>query len=574
MSLFLVAAAFSAALFDGLRPPVWAAVGCALMWLAAARFERRPSRQAAALWLPWLFWVALSTAASAEPLLSLSAAARWLTIGLFYALCRAVMEDEDAKLWSFALIVAALIAAAAALAGGAWLRYHGIHPGGEALTGILPPYYNYTVFLEAAGAAAAAALGRWPLAAGLTGAILLARGRGGLIAVALGAAVAIWRRGQARKAAPWAAGLSLALAAGCAVVVWRGGNLDYLLKPGTTLVRPEIWRAAAEAADDHPVLGTGPGLFGLAFLPHNFDSKRGIARYQVSTPYAHSEPMNAAAETGWAGLALLLLAVVGALYAGFRGPAGSPGRDAALCAAVAMSAHMVVDNMLQLPGLAFVWAGCLALAQPKGSSQPAGPGWRISTLSAAFACLLAFTPLLLLLRFDLKFAAADASAQRLNIAQAALKVAPADGGWLERAGLTALELGRVPEAQGYLRRASQADPKRPFAALALAETLPCEQALPLAEKALSAEPNFLSARLLRDEALLECGGAGGRAAARADLTFLPVLRAEMVIKAEHSLMLQGWGLTGYEHALLAFDHARYEKDLRRAEAPSRRARKR
>lgn len=562
MSVFLAAAAFIAALADGLRPPAWAAAGAALLWLAAAQAQRRPSWKAVWTWLPWLCWLVVSAAAGPEPLVSASVVARWLAVGLFFALARGAFDDQSSERWSGGLVLVGLLTAAAALATGAWARWRWGNSSGASMTGLIPPYYNYSVFLEAAAGAAASALGRWPIAAGLTAVIVIARGRGGLIALAAGVCAAAWRRGSARRAAGWLAVLGAIVLALTAFVVWRGGRWNYLLKTETSFKRPQIWRAAAQGAGEHPFLGSGPGLFTLAFAPRNFDSGYGVARYQFSTPYAHSEPLQAAAETGWVGLAFWLLAVGGSLWLAARRPP-SLGRDAALAAAAAMTVHLLGDNMLQLEGLAFVYAGALACAAGPEEPAPAGGGWKAFCALMAVLSALAFVPRLRLDRLDARFDAAGDAAQRLLTARQALRVAPVDPGWRERAGLAALELGLTAEGQADLRQAAQRDSKRPFAWLALAETSPCEQALPLVGKALDDEPDFLSAKLLRDEALLKCGGAPGRAEAKADLAGLPALRAELARKAD-SEQARGYALTNYEYALLAFDAARYARDARAA----------
>src|SRR5581483_1853556 len=94
-------------------------------------------------------------------------------------------------------------------------------------------------------------------------------------------------------------GAALAAALGGAALFNVGGAAHWLkLDQPQSFKRPQIWTAALQAARERPVLGWGPGNFEEGFLRHNFPSGQGPASYQFSTPFAHSEPLNALAETG------------------------------------------------------------------------------------------------------------------------------------------------------------------------------------------------------------------------------------------------------------------------------------
>lgn len=155
-----------------------------------------------------------------------------------------------------------------------------------------------------------------------------------------------------------------------AVADLRSGDWDRLL---TYRLGP--WSAAVEMARERPLLGFGPGTFAAEFVPHRLKAeiraRRRFVNPLVASSYgeAHSEPLQAAAEGGLAGLAagaaalLLLIAVWRTARAG-----GARSAEAALIFA------MLVAGLVA----ALTW---FPLQRPTSSIPlllAAGRGWRLS----------------------------------------------------------------------------------------------------------------------------------------------------------------------------------------------------
>ncbi|MBI2788394.1 MAG: hypothetical protein HYX59_06880, partial [Elusimicrobia bacterium] len=138
---------FSLAL-GGLRDPRLFAFAGAATW--AAVWLERPAVGPAAAWLPWLGWAALSTIVSAQPLAGLPVIARWSAVLACASLAASWNARERADwLKSFLLVASALAVAALLTGSGVGFR--------NGMTGLMPPYYNYTAFALAAAASACAA---------------------------------------------------------------------------------------------------------------------------------------------------------------------------------------------------------------------------------------------------------------------------------------------------------------------------------------------------------------------------------------------------------------------------------
>lgn len=132
-------------------------------------------------------------------------------------------------------------------------------------------------------------------------AALATRSRIAAVAVlALAGAEAI-RRGSLRSRHAVAA-LAVVAIASSAAMAWtlasRRGETD-------SLTRPLIWRAAAPAVLERPVLGLGPAGFQHAWWPFNFPVQRGIGRYEKTVTTPHGEWLRAPIELGLAGIAAL-----------------------------------------------------------------------------------------------------------------------------------------------------------------------------------------------------------------------------------------------------------------------------
>ncbi len=148
----------AALLLGGLREPRLAALGEAAVFAAA--WLERPALGPARAWLPWLAWAALTALFGAEPLSALPVLARWSAVLAFMSLA-AAETARGRESWLKAVLAAAEVLALAALATGARSG------GGWMMTGLMPPYYNYTAFALAAAAAAGAAWALHPRAPGV-----------------------------------------------------------------------------------------------------------------------------------------------------------------------------------------------------------------------------------------------------------------------------------------------------------------------------------------------------------------------------------------------------------------------
>ena len=531
--------AFSLAL-GGLRDPRLFALAGAAAW--AAVWLERPALGPAAAWLPWLGWAMISTLASAQPLAGLPVIARWSAV-LACASLAASWKPKRREDWlhSF-LVVAAALAAAALVTGG---RHHWRNH----MTGLIPPYYNYTAFALSAAAAAAAA---WVLhPRGARGArakaaaalcvlaavcLALARSRGAVLG--LSAAGVVWaaRRWGARALVPVLAAAAVLGAA------FAGGLIpssveDALLKRyrAHAEARPRLWRAAAGVASDSPWLGAGPGSFAVGFRRRPVALEDGAARWSMSTDYAHSEPLQAAAETGWAGLALWLPGASAALRALLARAGDDPVREAAAAAAAAMTAQLAVDNMLQIPALAALWLTALALAAPPAEGRR-WPG--AAMIAGAALAIVSWIP---------KTLAAGSPAR-------AAAVFPAEPGPREDLAYSAAAAGKAAEADAHWAAAQRLEPFNaihPWRRAQIAGAVGrWDRAEVLAARAIELEPGFMSARLLRAEALARLGRV---AEARAALDESRRLRAGRAALEKGS---------GYERTVWSF----YRRDYDRAAA--------
>jgi len=477
-----------ALLLGGLRDPRFFAVAGVAVFIEVWR--KRPLLGPSAAFLPWLILALLSAAASSQPLAGLPVLARWSAV-LAYASLAASWEEELRREWLKILLASAAVLALAALWTGAGRGFC------NEMTGLLPPHYNYTVFVLAAASAAAGSCILHPerpggerIAAGAVlalclVAIFLSHSRGGALGLSAGAAFLAWRRGPRLRLT-----VGLALAAMLAALLVIPAARSGLFKSGRLRgeARPAIWRAAVCVAGDSPILGEGPGNFKIGFLRHPAATPSAAARWGLSSSYAHSEPLQAAAETGWIGLGLWLFGAVWFLRALARRDDFDAASGAAAAAAASMSAQLLVDNMLQIPALAALWLSALAVAGAPALSQSR---WlRASAVLGGLLALLSWIPGRL----------AASSPQRAAAIFPADAEAYEDMAWRSEGHRDLLEAERF-----WL----QAEARAPYNAVypwsrarLAAASGRWGEAEALAERSIALEPGFLRARLLRAGALL------------------------------------------------------------------------
>lgn len=489
--------AFSLAL-GGLRDPRLFALAGAAAW--GAVWIERPALGPAAVWLPWLGWASISALLSVQPLAGLPVLARWSAV-LACASLAASWKEKEREEWLKSLLVVAAGLAVAAVATGAGRGWR------HEMTGLMPPYYNYTAFVLSASAAAAAAWILHPRGARGFDAkaaasfcalavlcLFLARSRGAWLGIAAAAAVWSGRRWGGRALAGAAVGS--ALLAGSLAAGLLPGVEGILFKKYRAYAeaRPRLWRAAAAVATESPALGTGPGNFAVGFRRRPVALDVGAARWSMSTDYAHSEPLQAAAETGWAGLALWLFGAGAALRVLFGRAGGDPVREAASAAAAAMTAQLAVDNMLQIPALAVLWLTALAVAAAPAEAKRR-PWPQSAVLAGAALVLLSWLP---------RAIAASSPAR-------AAALFPAEPGPREDLAYEAMAAGNAEAAMSHWMAAQAIEPtnaiypwRRAQIAAARGDWAGAE---PLAARAIELEPAFMSARILRAEAAVRLGRA-------------------------------------------------------------------
>lgn len=547
---FLFACLFLGLPAGGLRSPELWTIFAATLWLFAL-FAPAPAGAARLkTWLPWLVWAALSVAACDQPWKGLSELSRWTSLAAFFCLLSSYLEEKDFKPW-----MTAFCAVFAALGLGTLLVKGVGHP----MTGLIPPYYNYTVFVEAAFAAAAFALlvhpegakgkQRWVLL-GLTAfslvLMLKARSRSGLVALA--AAVLIWmiRHGKIKHIL----GAALGLAAAAAFL--PEPVLSHLLKLDLSqwFTRPSIWKASLQVLWDHPFLGEGLGNFEQGFSRHNFP-KFWATNYGFASDHAHSEFLEMAAETGLIGLGLFLAALFSGLR--LRSNGESPAREAGICALSAMSVHCLFDNMLHIPALAMLFLSCLFWAGPKPKLEAVRPGyWRLFCWVGLFLCLSAWVPEWTVARYWDIYRNNYEPEKRASAMRDALEIFPADYYLHETLARVYLEFTppQAEKAWAELEIARGLNPTNALypamlAELSLKKGLPARASEQL-DRALALEPNFQGARMARAKLWARSGNKKGARQELAD-----VLKRRDELKGQILF-------SSYDRAVVFFDTGTFE----------------
>lgn len=196
-------------------------------------------------------------------------------------------------------------------------------------------------------------------------------------------------------------GAALAAVALLPLAVPGPGPLD----PGrleTGLVRAGLWRGALRIAAEHPVLGAGPGRFAAEYPRHRSTEEFRISQAHVrpgefkEAEDAHSSWMQAAAETGVAGLLAWLLVFWVVARRGFAH--ARAGRGGAWVAGVtgtaaAMAAAGLFNALTLHASHQVVFWGLLGLADRRGMEglpeRRRDAGTAYAALKAGAACLLA-----------------------------------------------------------------------------------------------------------------------------------------------------------------------------------------
>ena len=396
--------------------------------------------------------------------------------------------------------------------------------------------------------------------------------RGGLVALVLGTAggvMVLARTPRARWAVAGAVG-ALALVAAVAIGARFSGPEDVY-----RFARIGIWQGSVQAAREHPVAGVSPGMFEHLAAQYNFPRDEGPVRYGRSFRSAHSQYLEVLVETGAVGL-LLFLTAGGLLLARLRRGAGDDAdgfRQGALLGLAALAIQGLVEPVLSTPAVAMgvaIVAGA-ALAGPGATRRlprrldvrvllvavGVGAGlYQIAVLSPWLAerhrTRMDAAPDLDSFRRALGGALRhnpfqayfyDRAARRLldsidrldpttytlcyNYAATAARLHPADP-WLHvdlarisRRGArevfgSAVGLQEAVEHYARATREAPTDP-RPWVEMAglLLDLQRDEDALQVAERALTIEPNFLDAHRVRLAALERLGRDASRA--RSDL---------------------------------------------------------
>ena len=120
-------------------------------------------------------------------------------------------------------------------------------------------------------------------------------------------------------------------------------------------IRQTVWKAAVRSFKKKPILGHGLGSFERVYRLYKEPIETNIGRYEKTTAFAHSEPLQIAVETGLLGLCSFLGIVLTILRDGFHSlKTGEWKKRAAMVSILALLFHSLVDFNLHLPILAFL----------------------------------------------------------------------------------------------------------------------------------------------------------------------------------------------------------------------------
>jgi hypothetical protein len=362
-----------------------------------------------------------------------------------------------------------------------------------------------TLLLPAAlgGLMAMTAPAAWGLAAERRGASRLAAALAGVLflgvlglsrsygALAGATAAALWGAGRLPRRRAWAVRLAIVAAAAGAAFAFAGlrrssSGQDFFSEEGPLVQRRLNWATAAAVAARHPVLGCGPGAYASAFVAARRPAEN-------DTRYAHSTPLQAAAEAGVWALLPLGFAAARLRPRLRRARQGSGLQFGAAAGLVAFGVQNLVDFTAYLPstlhaalalGAILPRAGGEGEGRGAGAARAAGRGGRPEGGGAA--------------------ARRGAALLRWGLALACAASLPAfwsfwRGEELRQRAASAWRSGSVSEAGPLYAMAVQADPGRP--------ELRLERALHLASSGQGSAAEML------DEALRAAAGDRGLASA-------------------------------------------------------------
>ena len=218
-------------------------------------------------------------------------------------------------------------------------------------------------------------------------ALLLLQSRGGLAGLSVGGGlllVLMWRPLSARARAACALALL--------VIVAAGGGLVYMRFARSAdpdrYARLRIWEAGLAMVRESPVLGLGPGGFPHEAPRHNFPRPADPVRFGRSFKGAHSALLTHAAEDGVPAALLLLFGTLGSIALLWRRPGEGRAADAAqgtALAIIALLSQSLVEDLQQRPALMLTAALLLgsALASSRGWRPVTRPAGRRPLISAA-----------------------------------------------------------------------------------------------------------------------------------------------------------------------------------------------
>jgi len=491
-ALFLVLAAA----LGGLR--AWEAVSVfsALFFLCLAFLDEDLSVSGLGVWGLLALWLAVGLAFSPEPLNSFWHFSRYLLFFSFF-IFSSRRAPAAGRVWAGAVFLLGALASVLSVSE----ALLGMGPGG--ILGVNPNYGAAFMAAALAGSAAllaAAADKKEKLRAGagliiFAAGLLAANSRGGLLGALAAVFCLLWLRRALRPALYLTAGLLLIAA------LLPKEQFGWILKLDDpySLERLKIWGTALDAIAASPFFGAGPGLFERAFEVFKFPFYNGISYYGHSTPHAHSELLNIAAEAGIPAACLMIWGWGRAVFA-----ADDAGRWGPVLKvfAVSLFVQAAVDIIFYSGAIQLFFFGTLGLLAAGGKRPVEVPGSRVRALSLLLVCWCAAFVLRSGFERD-KSCALDADkppVMRRACLKTAVVFAPGDAALLE-AGvpLSLVVHGNYAYTAALAEESALKRPRDPFPLFARAEAFYKAGAIGPAKaelyRALALEPAFLRARL-------------------------------------------------------------------------------